>query len=121
MRKRLPFALSRLMGRSKDAAVEHADSTAQAAALFADFQQTGRLDLLDAAIELFQVAATGLPPDHPDWPTCQSNLGFALRTRFEQTGTMSDLDQAITVGRTAVVANPASDPVHLKYLTNLEN
>jgi hypothetical protein len=80
--------------------------TGHAVDLFGDYQRTGRLDLLDVAIELFRDTVAVTPADHPDHPTCLSNLGGALRTRFERTGHPADLDEAITAGRNAVATTP---------------
>lgn len=60
--------------------------TAQATALFYDYQRTSRLDLLNTAIELSRDAMAATPPDHPRRPLSLSNLGSALATRFERTG-----------------------------------
>ncbi len=44
--------------------------TGHAVDLFYDYQRTGRLELLNAVIELFRDAVAATPTDHPDrpWP-----------------------------------------------------
>ena len=93
--------------------------TGQAVDLFGAYQRTGRLDLLNAAIELFRDAVTGTPSDHPDRPAYLYILGGALRVRFERTGQLADLDEAITVGRDAVAATPPGHPDRPLYLSDL--
>ncbi|MDQ3761892.1 MAG: hypothetical protein M3460_09370 [Actinomycetota bacterium] len=93
--------------------------TGQAVNLLYDYQQTGRLDLLDAAITLFRDLVASTSPDHADRPMHLFNLGVALRTRFERTGQLADLDEAITAGRDAVSATPHNHPDRSMYLSNL--
>ncbi|MGH3569333.1 MAG: hypothetical protein ACRDRH_25580 [Pseudonocardia sp.] len=93
--------------------------TGQAADPFDAYQRTGRLDLLNTAIELFRDSVAATPPDHPNYPACLSNLGLALQNRFERIGRLVNLDQAIAVGRDAVAATPAYDPNRPRYLSNL--
>jgi capsular polysaccharide biosynthesis protein len=91
----------------------------QATNLFHDYQQTGRLDLLNAAIESFRDLVATIPPDHCDRPMYLFSLGVALRSRFERTGQLVDLDQAITAGRDAVNTAPPDHPDRAVYLSNL--
>jgi hypothetical protein len=91
----------------------------QAPALFYDYQRTGRLDLLDAAIESFRNLVATIPPDHCDRPMYLFSLGVALQSRFERTGQLADLDEAITVGRDAVNTAPPDHPDRTMYLSNL--
>jgi hypothetical protein len=94
-------------------------TTGQAIALLEDYQRTGRLDLLDAAIGFFHAAVAATPADHPDRPAVLSNLGGALRTRCERTGQLADLDEAITALRDAVDGTPADHPDRPGRLCNL--
>ena len=74
--------------------------TSQAVDLFEAYQRTGRLDLLNTAIELFGDAVTATPPEHPDRPLYLSDLGTALGTRFGRAGQLADLDEASPPGAT---------------------
>jgi hypothetical protein len=91
----------------------------QAPDLFYDYQRTGHLDLLNAAIESFRNLVATIPPDHCDRPMYLFSLGVALRKRFERTGQLVDLDEAITVGRDAVNTAPPDHPDRTMYLSNL--
>ena len=91
----------------------------QAVRLFADYQRTGHLDLINDSIELFRDAVATTPPDHPNRPVYLSNLGVALQTRFGRTGLLADLEQAITVDRDAVATTPPDHPDRPVYLSNL--
>lgn len=91
----------------------------QATDLFYDYQRTGRLDLLNAAIESFRDLVATIPPDHCDRPMYLFSLGVALRSRFERTGQLADLDEAITAGRDAVNTAPPDHPDRTVYLSNL--
>ena len=91
----------------------------QATDLFYDYQRTGRLDVLNAAIESFRDVVATIPPDHCDRPMYLFSLGVALRSRFERTGQLVDLDEAITAGRDAVNTAPADHPDRAVYLSNL--
>ncbi|HEX8761082.1 MAG TPA: hypothetical protein VF734_14170 [Pseudonocardiaceae bacterium] len=91
----------------------------QATDLFSDYQRTGRLDLLNAAIESFRDLVATIPPDHRDRPMYLFSLGVALRSRFECTGQLADLDEAITAGRDAVNTAPPDHPDRTVYLSNL--
>lgn len=91
----------------------------QAPDLFYDYQRTGRLDLLNAAIESFRNLVATIPPDHCDRPMHLFSLGVALQSRFERTGQLADLDEAISVGRDAVNTAPPDHPDRTVYLSNL--
>ncbi len=91
----------------------------QATDLFHDYQRTGRLDLLNAAIESFRDLVATIPSDHCDRPMYLFSLGVALRSRFERTGQLVDLDEAITAGRDAVNTAPLDHPDRAVYLSNL--
>ncbi|MDQ4010926.1 MAG: hypothetical protein M3228_09575 [Actinomycetota bacterium] len=91
----------------------------QATDLFDDYQRTGRLDLLNAAIESFRDLVATIPADHSDRPMYLFSLGVALRSRFERTGQLADLDEAITAGRDAVNTAPSDHPDRTVYLSNL--
>jgi hypothetical protein len=91
----------------------------QATVLFDDYQRTGRLDLLNTAIEMFRDAVEATPSEHPNRLGHLSNLGIALQSRFERTGQEVDLDEAITLGRAAVDITPPEHPSRTKYLSNL--
>jgi len=93
----------------------------QAIRLVEAYRRTGRLDLLNAAIDLFRDAVAATPPSDPDRPLYLSNLGPALRLRFERTGQLADLDEAITTCREAVVATRPDHPNRFRYLCNLGN
>ncbi len=87
--------------------------TDQAGELFGDYERTGRLDLLDAAIALFRDAVAAASSDRP---VCLSNLGVALYVRFERSGQQTDLDEAVTAFRDAVTTTPPDHPDHPGYL-----
>lgn len=108
MCKGLLTALRERMRRSQQAPTGDAVAmTSQAMALLDDYQRTGRLDLLEAVIELSRDAVATTPTDHPNHPLYLVNLGNALRIRFERTGQLADLDEAVAVGRDAVATTPA--------------
>jgi tetratricopeptide (TPR) repeat protein len=66
--------------------------------------------VLDAAIDLFEVAVAAIPGDDPDRAKVLSNLGIALHERFEHERDPADLDAAINLLRQAVAASPDGDP-----------
>ena len=120
MRKRLVAALWERIGRSQHAPVGNAVTMYdEAVDLFGDYQRSGRLDLLNAAVELFRDAVTATPPEHPDRSAYLSGLGNALRTRFERTGQLVDSDEAVAAGRDAVATTPPRHPNHPACLSNL--
>ena len=85
-------------------------TTEQAIGLFEEFQRTGDLDRLNAAVDLFGQSVDATPPGHPNRARYLSNLGAALRERFGRAGQAGDLDAAITAGQEAVDAAPAGRP-----------
>ncbi len=93
--------------------------TGKAAELFDDYQRTGRLDLLNAAIELFGDAVAATAPDHPDRPGRLSDLGNALCARFGSTGQLTDVDEAIAALRDAVATTAVDHPERPGRLSSL--
>lgn len=89
--------------------------------LYADYERTGNIQLLQAAITAFREAAGVTPADHPGRPGYLFNLAVALQTRFKSTGLPADLDQVITRLSEAVDAAPADHPDRHRYLSSLAN
>ncbi|MBV9011117.1 MAG: CHAT domain-containing protein [Pseudonocardiales bacterium] len=108
------------ISRSKQEPIGNAAAmTGQAVRLFADYQRSGRLDLINGAIELLRNAVAATSPDHPDRPVYLSNLGAALQARFGRTGDQADLDAAVALFRDAVAATPLDHPDRPGRLSNL--
>jgi tetratricopeptide (TPR) repeat protein len=122
MRKHLAAALREQLRRSQHAPIGSAVTMGNTAVdLVYDYQRTGHLEPLDAAIELFRDALAIIPPDHPNCLMYLYNLGVALCMRFERTGQQTDLDEAITTDRDALVTTPpnhADRPMRLSELGN---
>jgi hypothetical protein len=60
--------------------------TSRAAVLYAEYQRTRDIQLIDTVIDPFREAVALAEVGHPDRPKYLSNLGAALYTRFEGTG-----------------------------------
>jgi predicted metal-dependent phosphoesterase TrpH len=86
---------------------------------FDEYQRTGRLEKLEAAVAAFQDAVAATPPGDPNLAGRLSNLGGALLTRFELAGDAADLDAAIDAGRRAVDITPPGHPNLAGRLSNL--
>jgi len=96
-----------------------AEATARADARYNDYQRTGNIQLLQAAITLYQEAVAATPAGHPGRPAMLVSLGRALQARFGRTGQLADLDQLIAVGRELVAALPAGHPARAGRLSSL--
>ncbi|MFE7628928.1 CHAT domain-containing protein [Kocuria sp. NPDC057446] len=83
------------------------------------FQQMGRGEDLDAAIDFIRQAVRSSPQDHPGRPGYLSNLGNALSSRFERIGHLEDLHEAIDLAHQAVHATPQSHPDRHIYIATL--
>ncbi|MFI8186201.1 CHAT domain-containing protein [Actinacidiphila glaucinigra] len=77
------------------------------------------LDVLSAAVHLWECVVNATPPGFPQRPVYQVCLGGALRMRFERTGDRADLDEAIVVARDALRTFPADDSQRMKCLSLL--
>lgn len=120
MRKRQAGALRERRRQSQQASIVNAAAMAdQAVDLVDDYERTGRLDLLNAAIELLRDAVAATPPGHPHRLLYLSTLGSALQIRFERIGQAADLEEAITAGRDAVAATPVGHSNRPACLSNL--
>ena len=84
-------------------------------------QRSHDLELLTAAIDLWQRILTATSADDSERAGRLSNLGAALLNRLERTGAADDLDAAITYLRKAVQATPADHPDRAAILSNLGN
>ena len=62
--------------------------------LYAAYQRTGDLQVLEAAITASREAVDATPAYDADRPNRLGNLGLALWTRFGRTGQLVDLEQA---------------------------
>jgi tetratricopeptide (TPR) repeat protein len=89
--------------------------------LYRQYQQTGELGLLQAAIALLGNAIDATPIGHHDRPGYLSDLGMAFQDRFEQSGQRDDLEKAITLLTEAVGSVPVGHPDRHRYLLNLGN
>lgn len=81
------------------------------------FEQTGRLECLNEAIEKTELAISIAGEDTP--PSLLNNCGIMLGRRFEQTRSTDDLDKAISVLSGAVDATHQNDPRRAGYLSDL--
>ncbi|KAL5093247.1 hypothetical protein Trisim1_011052 [Trichoderma cf. simile WF8] len=89
----------------------------EASRLSESFDQTGRLECLNDAIEKIELAINM----SGEYTTIDmlNNFGVALGTRFRQTGSTDDLNQAISILGEVVDATPHNDPQRAGYLSNL--
>jgi tetratricopeptide (TPR) repeat protein len=88
-------------------------------ARYADYQRTGAIAPLDAAIDLFREAADTAPDDDPERPKYLSNHGAALLVLFGRAGDAAVLDQAIARLREAVAATSGGHRLRAWHLANL--
>ncbi|KAL6818973.1 CHAT domain-containing protein [Trichoderma camerunense] len=89
----------------------------EATRLVQSFQQTGRFECLNEAIETIELAIS--KAGEYTTTVMLRNLGVMLRMRSEQTGSTDDLNQATSILRDAVDAMPHDDPnraLSLSYL-----
>jgi hypothetical protein len=87
--------------------------------LFGAYQQTGNLQLLDAAIGLFRKAADATEEGDPSRPELLGALADTFLTRFEHAGGRLELDEAISYRRAAADASPDRDPERARRLSSL--
>jgi tetratricopeptide (TPR) repeat protein len=79
----------------------------------------GRDDDLNRALDLFQQAVAGTPPESAALPNYLNNLGAGLRERYQRTGHLEDLNEAIQVYRRAAACVQPDSPELPHYLNNL--
>ncbi|KAF7980738.1 hypothetical protein HWV62_36757 [Athelia sp. TMB] len=83
------------------------------------YDMNGSTDVLDKAIDHFQLALDLCPPGHSNRSQLLYNLANALTTRFEQLGQIGDLEQAINYHRCALELRPLGHPEHSSSFNNL--
>jgi tetratricopeptide (TPR) repeat protein len=88
-------------------------------AVYAHFNQLGRMKDLEEAITCHRQALGVQPDGHPNRSTSLNNLGSAVSTRFIQLGRMEDLEEAITCYRQALGLQPDGHPNRSYSLNNL--
>jgi CHAT domain len=91
----------------------------EALVLFGAFEETERLDLLDAAVIMWRRISALVPQDHPRRPAYLSVLGAALLARFERRHILGDLEDAISAERAAAAALPDGSPARALCLAEL--
>jgi tetratricopeptide (TPR) repeat protein len=74
------------------------------------YEETGDLDALDEAIEIFQQAVGRTSPGHANWFKYQHNLTSALMRLAERSGDLSGIDEAIRTWQDVVDGTPDSHP-----------
>jgi tetratricopeptide (TPR) repeat protein len=94
-------------------------ATNLAIALMNEYQSTGQLPALSAAVDSFRKAVLTAAPDNANKGTYLSNLASATAMRFQRTGATTDLDAAIHYGQQAVAAVPAGHPDRASALSNV--
>lgn len=87
--------------------------------LWRQFDRTGAVGDLHAAIDVLFEAAATVHPRHSMRPVMLTNLSNGLRTRANLLGSVADLDAAVDTGRSAVDAAPAGYPGLPLCLMNL--
>lgn len=102
-------SLARLMIPSLNKAADYID----------EFEQSGRLEVLNEAIDLLRQLLGLYLPGERGHPEVLGNLGAALLGRFEHDLDTGDLDAAITVLRQAVAITPRDYPFRSSILVNL--
>lgn len=96
-----------------------AQASARGVAQHTDYQRTGAIAPLEAAIDSFREAAETAPADDPERLRYLSNHGGALLLLFDRLGDADVLDQAIVRLREAVAATPDGHPLWPRHLANL--
>jgi len=91
----------------------------KAADYITEFEQSGRLEVLNAAINLLRQLLGLYLPGQRGHPEVLGNLGAALLGRFGHDLDTGDLDAAITVLRQAVATTPLDYPFRSSILVNL--
>ena len=74
------------------------------------YEETGDLDALDEAIEIFQQAVDRTPPEHANWFKYQHDLTSALMRLAQRNGDLSAIDEAIQTWQEAVDGTPDRHP-----------
>jgi tetratricopeptide (TPR) repeat protein len=74
------------------------------------YEETGDLDALDEAIEIFQQAVDHTPPEHANWFKYQHDLTSALMRLAQRNGDLSAIDEAIQTWQEAVDGTPDRHP-----------
>ena len=59
------------------------------------FEQSGSIDYLEAAIQMYESAAAAFPEEDPKRNEITGNLAIALQRRYTALGDIDDLDRAI--------------------------
>lgn len=83
------------------------------------FQQTGRPEDLNQAIEHMEMAIC-IAGEHMI-PAQLNNYGAMLHLQFKQTGLLDDLHQAVATTSKAVIATPHNALLYNDYISNLES
>jgi len=83
------------------------------------YERTGNLQDLEAAIGLSEEAVEATPGDHPDRAVLLSSLGNGLSSRYRRTGNLQDLEAAIGLSEAAVDVTPEGHPDRAGRLNNL--
>ncbi len=97
------------------------ETTDRALALAAAFEQSGEIQLLDAAIELFTEVVAAGDDTVPDRARHLDNLGVALLSRFEAVHDREALRRALATARKATTEGPGRHPDHALHLSNFSN
>jgi tetratricopeptide (TPR) repeat protein len=87
--------------------------------LYAHYEQTGDVALLDEAIQLDREALALRPPGHPERADSCGNLAASLDARYEQCGDLSLLDEAMELQREALALRPPGHPDRALSCVNL--
>ncbi|OPB40489.1 hypothetical protein A0O28_0005680 [Trichoderma guizhouense] len=81
------------------------------------FQQTGRLECLNEAIEKMKLTIS--TAGEYTTPIMLCEFGYLLEKRFEQTGSTDDINKTISIFSNLYDATPHNDPFSVGYLNNL--
>ncbi|KAK6523178.1 hypothetical protein TWF694_006073 [Orbilia ellipsospora] len=105
-------------GATHDAGNREVDQKhAAAAELAGNYQRTGNLETLEAAIRVMS-QSLDLAGEHTT-PRMLSNFAAMLGLQFERTGHIDDINRAVEVADMAVAATPHNHPDRADYLINL--
>jgi len=91
--------------------------TAQAKTMYALFQATGNLAILDATIAARKRAADLTPAAHPYRAAYLSNLSGTLQQRFQQIGTIADLMAGVKAAESTVATASPDDPSYATIMS----
>lgn len=94
-------------------------SRSQGIELLGTYHRTGRLDLLDRAVERLRATIAATTRDNPHRASDLNNLVAALCMLSERTDALPPLREAVRAGRDAVAATPRHHRRRPRYLSNL--